>query len=255
MFPSEVNAQVVINEFSSSDSSDWIEIFNTSSSEVPLSGWIIKDTASTSIYEFIGERIPSGTFCFQPASNRLNNGGDKIQLFNGSTQIDCVSYGDGNGSFCGSQADVVSPSSGQTASRVPDGTGSWVLGASTKSSISCESLVPTPTPSPTPTPTTASTPTPTPTPTKTPTPVPTKKPTPQPSLKASAGTVNPTSISTDILGASDDSSPTPEPKEAQDSSKLPILAIIFILLGVISIGGASYSIWYKSKNPEPQNTI
>lgn len=165
IFTQNVNAQIVINEFSSSSNSDWVEIYNTSSNEIDLFGWSMKDTTS-SLYEFSGEKIPAGGYCVQTVSNRLNNDGDRIQLFNSSTQIDCVSYGDGNGNFCGIVADVAKPTIDQTASRVPDGFGSWTLGISTQSSISCNSLIPTP--SPTPSPTQVSTQEPTSTPTKMP---------------------------------------------------------------------------------------
>ena len=58
IFVPNVSAQVVINEFSSTDSSDWIEIYNTSSTDVVnLSGWVIKDTAVSSVHEFSGELI------------------------------------------------------------------------------------------------------------------------------------------------------------------------------------------------------
>ncbi|MEK7470983.1 MAG: hypothetical protein AAB622_03235, partial [Patescibacteria group bacterium] len=143
----------------------------------------------------------------------------------------------------------------QSISRIPDGIGNWV--DYTELSEGKQNISP-PTPSPIPTPTATSTPTvtPTSTPTKTPTPTPTKKPTPKPTpTKTPEELSDQNTPPPDVLGVSDNSSPTPEPKEAQDSSKLPILAIIFILLGVISIGGASYSIWYKSKNPTPPNTI
>src|SRR3990170_3990793 len=95
-FPYAVNAQVIINEFSSSDSGDWIELYNTSSNEADLTPWLIKDTAASPVYEFSGNRLASGSSCYQSVSNRLNNSGDRIQLFNGITEVDCVAYGDGN---------------------------------------------------------------------------------------------------------------------------------------------------------------
>ena len=125
-------------------------------------------------------------------------------------------------------------------------------------SIQLDLAIPTPTPTPEPsaTPTPTPTPTPAPTPTKTPTPVPTKKPTPKPTATSTPDDlVDQSSTPTDVLGASSSPTPTPESKETQDSSKPKILALVFIALGVLSIGGASYSIWYKSKNPPHQNVI
>jgi len=84
-------------------------------------------------FEFSGNKLPAGGSCYQNVSNRLNNAGDRIQLFNGVSEVDCVAYGDGNGSFCGgsAEADVSAPSTGETAARVPDGTGTWAIGFST----------------------------------------------------------------------------------------------------------------------------
>ena len=246
---SEVEAQVVINEFSSADSSDWVEIFNTSPSEVNLSSWMIKDTTS-SIYEFSGGLIPAGSTCFQSVSNRLNNDGDRIELFNSSTQTDCVSYGDGNGSFCGSGADVAAPSSGQTVSRVPDGTGGWTLGSSTMSSVSCESLVPTPTPTPssTPNPTAAATPTPSSTPTSTP--IPTKKPTPKPTPTPKPEVLGDESDNGGLDFSSSQNTPSVIPTPSADDSsanKFPILAVVLILLGMGLVGFSIFSFIRRMK--------
>jgi hypothetical protein len=202
--PVTAAGSVVINEFSSSDTSDWIEIYNNSQNEILLSGWTIKDTASTSIYEFSAEKISANNSCYLTASNRLNNSGDRIQLFNGTTEENCVSYGTGNGSFCGNatSADITAPSSGQTGMRVPDG-GQWQISQSaTKSTILCSDLAPTPTPTSTPTPIPTSTPKPTSAPTATATPKPTNTPaptsTPKPTVfPSSVPTVKPTIVLTD----------------------------------------------------------
>lgn len=101
-----------------------------------------------------------------------------------------------------------------------------------------------PDPTPTPTPTTAptATPTPVPTPTKAPTPVPTKsptlKPTPSPEPQVLAeSTIEPTS------------EPTPEPIP---TSKPPILAFVFIGLGLVLICvSILYTIRHATKNPLP----
>ena len=256
-------AQIVINEFSSSDSNDWIEIYNLSSSEIDLSGWVIRDTASTPVHEFLGSKIPAGGFCFEQVSNRLNNTGDRIQLFNGSAPVDCVSYGDGHGSFCGTSADVAAPSSGETASRVPEGTGTWILGSPSQSTTSCSSLVPTPTTTPTPTPSPTSTPTPTPTPTPSPTPKPTptpkppSTPTPKPSVTkgptplggSDEGGTADASGNTDILGLRAklmDSQSTTSSVLGTTDKKIPIMGYVLGGLGVLLVG-VSVFIFLKRK--------
>jgi len=252
----DVSAQVVINEFSSDTSNDdWIEIYNISSSEVNLLGWAIKDTASSSIREFSGERIPSGTSCIQPASNRLNNDGDRIQLFNGSSQIDCVAYGDGNGSFCGSAADITVPASGQTASRVPDGTGGWVLGSSTKSTILCESLIPAPTATPTNSPTASPTASvsPAPTPTKTPTPKPTTKTTP-----IALSDDSPPPANSEVLGLRGGLatlSPESQVGGSTTQNSSPFLPWFFIIPGVGLILYTSFRLFKNIKGGENETVI
>jgi len=48
--PQAVNAQVVINEFSSSTSDDWIELF--SPEDIDISNWVLKDTANSDLKKF-----------------------------------------------------------------------------------------------------------------------------------------------------------------------------------------------------------
>ena len=244
LYPVSVSAQVVINEFSSSDTSDWIEIYNLSDSSVNMSGWTIKDTASSNVYDFSNEVLPTTSSCFITVSNRLNNGGDRIQLLKDSVQIDCVAYGNGNGSFCNIAEDVAAPAVTETASRVPEGTGSWTLGLATKSGTDCVTLVPTPTPSPVPDPTSTASPKPvstlTPTPTKTPSPTPkptsTKKPTSSPTPQESE----------EVLGFRNElisESPTPSAEVLGDAKgKFPLASVFFLLGGgaFISLAGFSF---------------
>lgn len=271
IFPTAVSAQVVINEFykSGADSTnpDWVELYNTSTTQAEnLSNYTLFDATSTGNTQSFSCILSPNGFTVVLWSNKLNKGGDTITLKKGDVTEDCVSYGDGNEKTCeGRSVDLPDIKDNEFGKRSVDGTGSWITtvqntkdepnnGSQKDPNAIC--VVSTPNPTPTPTPTTASTPTPTPTPAKTPTPTPTKKPTPKPSpTKTPEELSDQNTTPPDVLGVSDNSSPTPEPKEAQNNSKLPILAIIFILLGVISIGGASYSIWYKSKNPTPPNTI
>jgi len=188
LFPRDVYSQVVINEFSSFDSSnDWVEIY--SSQDVDISGWILRDSASSKV-----STIPEDTsigpsssyFYIIDAKNRLNKGfnkdGDKIRILKSddTTEVDSIIYGDIEGSA------ICAPSnSNQSIGRIKDGGGVFVRFAiSTKASPNTTSEAPcptlTPSPSPTPVPTQKPTLTPKPTTTPKPTLVPTLTPSPTP---------------------------------------------------------------------------
>ena len=186
----------------------------------------------------------------------MNKTFDKITLLNGSTEIDCVSYGTGGSSHCnGGVEDVLAPGAGETASRFPDGTGSWVIGISSKSGVTCESLGPTPSPSPTPEPTES----PTDTPTSTPTPTKTSSLTPKPTVKS-------TKISKprSVLGGDDESeedsidsmreelngngeSEEESGDEEGEKKKNSVVAILIIICGVSLVGVAGYSFYVQRK--------
>ena len=109
IFPVTVNAQVVINEFSYGDSKDWIELY--SPEDVDISNWVLDDLNSS------GEQtksdifiIPQGTFIgsstssfylidTDKVSDRLNNNGDVLTLYNSnkSSIIDEIKYGNRSG--------------------------------------------------------------------------------------------------------------------------------------------------------------
>ncbi len=185
-------SSVIINEFSSANTSDWIELYNTSDSEVNLQEWIVKDTTNNAIWDFSSSSIiPSNGFCTKDVGNRLNNKGDRIQLFQGAEEKDCVAYGNGNGSFCNGKefTDIDESLGGIVVARKPNGTGNWTFNSSTygysnddtqepETKVLCYIPSPTPTPTLTPTSSPTSTPTKSPTPSKLPTP--TKSPTPTP---------------------------------------------------------------------------
>ena len=263
MFPSEVNAQVVINEVlpdpSVSDTQDeWVELYNSDSESVDVGGYVLKD-ASDSHEMIIDGSKTNGSTIVNPHSwlvvyrrgdsdFSLNNTDEEIiRLFAPSDLVTPVNTFPYNGS-----------SVDMSWGRIPDGgTVSPTKLAISPGSANISPETPTPDPTPTPSATPALTPIPTPTPTKTPTPTPTKKPTPKPTpTKTPEELSDQNTPPPDVLGAVDGPNPSSSPpSDTQNASKPPIIAIIFIVLGIISIGGASYSIWYKSKNPEPQNTI
>ena len=268
IFPQKALAQVVINEFSSASSSDWIELYNTSETEIDLLGWVIKDTASTPVKEFnTSSRIPANGFCgINNISSRLNNNGDRIELFDEAEREDCVSYGDGNKSFCDTVADVDAPLGGLTASRLPDGTGSWRISAPTyeysnaasqepSSKLVCYS--PTPTPEPTEVPT--ATPTPTPAPTSTPTPTPlrtsTPKPTTRPMPMAAGEETDTEATDSLILGLRNELMPssTPGANEEKNKKSFPFLALFLILGGLGCLAGTGLALYKKAKTSYNEN--
>jgi len=114
------NQDIVINEFLVNDGSagqgkDWVEIYNKTGTSIDISGWTLRDTtgtfhtfpASTSI-------LAAGFFDSADFSNRLNNGGDKIYVFDsGGFLKDGVSY------F------MFVPPTGTSIGRTSDGSMSW----------------------------------------------------------------------------------------------------------------------------------
>jgi len=236
-------AQVVINEISSYESSgDWVEIY--SPEEIDISGWILRDSASS-----IVKTIPENTiikpdeskFFIVEAGKRLNKDKDTIRLLkeDDATEVDKISYGPSN--------EICAPESGQSIGRKPDGE-SWTrFSSSTKNSenIAPENPCPTPTLTPTPTPTSTPTPTPTSTSTPTATPIPTQTPV----IKTKKASPKPIKIPTPT--------PTQKPKEEKNISSNKILAakdeqntpppepqsprvfpLVLIFAGLICIAGA-----------------
>lgn len=162
-FSKNVLAQVVINEFSSGTTNDWVEIYNTGS-PLDISSLVLVDGDSNQKVFPSCTLSTNGTYAVD-FSNRLNNGGDRIGLTKDSLLIDCVSYG--TGPVCDGKAiDLSDLGENEFGVRQPEGSGTWVKETiSTRSDNSaCVSLTPTVTSSPTPEPTATSTPIPAPTP-------------------------------------------------------------------------------------------
>lgn len=169
-FSSLIFANPLINEFSSTTSDDWVELYNPTEQAVALSEYELRDEAATA-KELVGVLSPHSLFVIE-WGNRLGNNGDTFRIVRkvDNEQVDSISYGDDS---------LHSPEGSQTAGRKIDGHSEWVVFESaTKgtSNIAAVFNTPTPTMTPTPTPEPTSTPTKTPTPIKTPTP--TRTPTP-----------------------------------------------------------------------------
>ncbi|KKU09144.1 MAG: putative cell surface glycoprotein, partial [Candidatus Woesebacteria bacterium GW2011_GWB1_45_5] len=235
LFPSSISAQVIINEFSSFDSSgDWVELYAIENTDI--SGWILRDAAASKM-----ETIPDGTaigpsgFYVVEVGNRLNVDGDIVKLLmpDDVTIVNQIPYG--------SEGGVCAPGQGGSVGRVDNGNVVERFAAPTKGLTNtgaqlnpCPTPTPSPTRSPTPTPdptqapATAPTATPAPTPTKTP--IPTKTPSPKPTKTASP--------SPEVLGeeATPDISPTQEAETAtpvpeRDERKIPVLPVVLIVAG------------------------
>jgi PKD repeat protein len=105
---------ITINEFlpnPNADENEWIELYNSSTSSIDLTGWILYDGAGqlatpTSTIE------AKGYIVIDLASSKLNNGGDIITIKNQEEKtIDEISYGDWDG------ASVAAPKKGNTIAK------------------------------------------------------------------------------------------------------------------------------------------
>ena len=250
LFPSSVNAQVVINEFSSGSTSDWIELFNISTQSANLSTYKLMDSGTND--KTLSGDIPSGGFVSFSFSNWLNNDGDSVRLFNGDSLVDSVSYGDSE--------QICSAGSSESIGRYPDGSDIVKLFSLPTMDFSNNNVIltscPTPTQEPTQESTFAPTSTPTPTPTKTPTPTPkptpTKTPTPKPSPSSSPDVLGDTSTDSSDLSVNDIRlgmiTPTPTPLiESEKIGKIPPYSFFIAGGGVIFLGLAVYSFFTNRK--------
>jgi len=250
-----VYADLVINEFSSGSSSDWVELYLSPSAteSADLSLYQLEDSGSGGSKELLGLIAP-GEFNVTSWSNRLNNGGDTVKLvkISDGSIIDQISYGE-NGQIC-------APSAEQSIGRSSDGAGSFVRFASQtqgNSNTAQQTACPSPSPSPEPTPgaTPESDPEPSPELSPEPSPTPssattTTKTSPKPpSNNARAGTANSEDMLTnprpDVLGEGNEN---PEDKSITDKATLSfkemnpyIIAIILIVLGLgLTVGTGIY---------------
>ncbi len=175
--PTEASAKIWINEFYSSGSDDWIELYNDAAEIVILDVYSFRDSSATNKLDLSGQIEPGGYVAFEWGS-KLNNSKDIIKLVSKADEAnihDEIAYG--------SSENLPAPQTGQSAGRQNNGGSAWVVFQNpSKSATNTNSIlapIPTAIPENTPTPVKEPTPTRTPTPTKIPTP--TKLPTPKPS--------------------------------------------------------------------------
>jgi len=143
--------EVLINEFVAvTESTDWVELYNSTDSSIDLSGWLLRDNTESNKVELSGLICPKSFRKFD-FSNRLNDGGDTIRLFSSDNNLqDTVSY----------FSDLIPKHErGKSTGRNPDGGSSWqVFDSPSPVNNDCQFVSPTSTSTPT------LTPTPTPTP-------------------------------------------------------------------------------------------
>jgi len=153
--PRVVFARVMINEFSSGTTSDWVEIYNIGE-PFEISRLKLVD-ASNNQKSFPNCLLDTnGTYSID-FSNWLNNGGDRITLQEGDLLMDCVSYG--SGPACeGREINLLALGATEYGARQPEGSGEWIKITSSMRSdnsfclvLPTSTLVPTSTPNPTPT--------------------------------------------------------------------------------------------------------
>ena len=149
LIPRVAVAQVVINEFSSGTSADWVEIYNESTESADLSQYRLRDSASGK-KDLSGTVLPASITSFF-FSNRLNNAGDVVKLLRivGEQEelLEEIAYGDAGG-ICAANKE-------QTIGRLPNDLNKIVLFAqatqdvaNTGSVVPCEENKPDPSPSP-----------------------------------------------------------------------------------------------------------
>ncbi len=251
IFPFNVDAAVLINEISPSTDPEWIELFNDDEVDEDLTGFLLEDgnSSHSDDLNLTGVISAKGYLVLVHDKGWLNDGGDTLKLYNAASPsaiIDQYTFGNIDSS--------------KSIARSPNGSENWtVVSITSKGSVNPNpTYEPTSIPTQTPTSTPGKTLTPTPNPTKTPTPIPTKTPTPTPSPTGSPDDPVATD-SGDVLGAEVEPeipSPSPEPDFTFAlENKNKIIAIVFISLGILLIGGSLYFALKTSKSNRLQNDI
>jgi hypothetical protein len=125
-------SSVKINEFAAvtEGSNDWVELYNESGSKISLSSWTLKDSTETNKVTLSG-CVSSRGFRKFTFLNRLNNGGDKIRLFDKNNNlIDSLTY---------FSEKIPTHEKGQSTGRDPDGSDNWkVLSTPTPKNTICK---------------------------------------------------------------------------------------------------------------------
>jgi len=237
-------AQVVINEFSPSTDTEWIEFYNASSSAEYIKNYYLDDDTSftqdagnSSRRPLTNLSIANDTYPTFEISSFLNNSGDYVVLF------------DANGVIIDQYQYEKNPGTSVTIGRFPDQIGNFATLDSSTQGFANSNPVPTPIPTPTVTPT--ATPKVSPTNWSTPKPTVTSLPlvSPQSSSKTAAAFTNKASIfskSPEILGETTNFSPFPSVSPlAQSLSNKKLNPGIFVFVGGIFLSAAGGFLLYQ----------
>jgi hypothetical protein len=235
-------ANLLINEFSSTTQSDWVEIMNAGSEEIDLSDYRIRDTTKNNKVDLLGTLTPGSITSFS-FGRSLNVDGDIVRLvfLDGEEEvtIDSIPYGTEGG--------VCIPSELGSIGRYPDANSTIERFLKATKDLSNDSAIldpcPTPTPEPTPSPSPTSKSTSTPAQTKTPAPTPTATVKTSATIKPSAKSVAKDEKDGDevILGLREELKETPTASpEALVKGHFPLKSLLFILPGIGFIGYPVY---------------
>jgi hypothetical protein len=270
--PGTVRAAILINEISPRSDPEWVELYNTGSESVDLTGWYLLDKNNKEKYltgasyskadlSELAVVPPNEYRVYSHPKGWLNDTTDDLYLYSpdSATPIDSLSY-----------PEPIKES--MSVARIPNLTGNWFVDQVQTMGFSNDLASPTPSPTPSPTaspsvvpsyspalastPTPSPSPTPSPTPTPTPSPTPTPTPTPKPTLQSSpdpardlasmVGTVAGESTVIDLSGFGVSPDPSVEPNLPGDSRNGPTLnktrakTALIIGLGLIILSIAGY---------------
>lgn len=124
---------VVINEISAFSSSDWVELYNTTSGDISLTNYSFHDAAGNTrtSSQFPSTTIAAHGFLVVDFGRSLDKLGDTVTLLDGMNAVDSVSYG--SAWSTGQEGLATAPSNADTTvSRSTDGGSTWVLQAKTE---------------------------------------------------------------------------------------------------------------------------
>lgn len=186
--PTPYPTGMYVNEFMAAPASggkEWVEIYNSGSTDVDLGGWRIDDGDGGGVAVKIsdGSMVPAqGYLVVEWDTSLLNNDGDTLQiLYPDGTVADQITFGKASNGASFSRAEdgtwYMSLDSTPGAVNKPQATPTYSPTSQPISPTATSTPTPTRTPSPTKAPTATHTPSPTKAPTRTRTPSPTKAPT------------------------------------------------------------------------------
>ncbi|MEK7597714.1 MAG: fibronectin type III domain-containing protein [Patescibacteria group bacterium] len=120
----EVKATLIIDEFSSASTTEWVELLNTDQiNSVSLTGYEIRNNSGTTLKTLSGTVPRMGFLTFEFSSGSLTNAGDCLILWNGSSGIYSVSYGTGSCTG-GTNSIATAPTSSETGALINN---SWQI--------------------------------------------------------------------------------------------------------------------------------